>query len=224
GVESGRVARGDPRGRRRGDRRGDRRVRSGERGAIDPRKALVARARVHPARRSVSASQITRRDHLSAGSHVPRRAAPCAFLGRGGRGVGSHGGAARAHRTTRVREYLDRGFVVAGGTDSAVVPYPPLWVIYHFVTRDTISGGVMGAEQKISRKEALQIETINNAYLTFEESIKGSIEPGKLRVYVVLPADILTCPEKHIEQMPVSMTMVGGRVVYDAARKGLRGE
>jgi hypothetical protein len=123
-------------------------------------------------------------------------------------------GPARAARTTPVREYLDRGFHVAGGTDSAVVPYPPLWVIYHFVTRDTISGGVLGADQKISRKEALQLETINNAYLTFEEKIKGSIESGKLADLIVLPEDILSCPEKHIEQMQVSMTMVGGRIVY----------
>ena len=57
-----------------------------------------------------------------------------------------------------MRTYLDQGFVVAGGTDSAVVPYPPLWVIYHFVSRDTISGGVLGAEQKISRAEALRVE------------------------------------------------------------------
>ena len=126
----------------------------------------------------------------------------------------SYWGPKRAAWTTPMREYLDRGFVVAGGTDSGVVPYPPLWVIYHFVTRDTISGGVLGADQKISRKEALQVETINNAYLTFEERIKGSIEPGKLADLVVLPEDILTCPDKHIEQMQVVMTMVGGNVVY----------
>ncbi|HJZ71278.1 MAG TPA: amidohydrolase [Vicinamibacterales bacterium] len=123
-------------------------------------------------------------------------------------------GRARAGRTTPLRTYLDQGFVVAGGTDSAVVPYPPLWVVYHFVSRDTISGGVMGADQKISRKEALQVETINNAYLTFEERTKGSIEPGKLADLVVLPEDILTCPEKQIERMRTTMTMVGGRVVY----------
>lgn len=123
-------------------------------------------------------------------------------------------GAQRAAWTTPVRAYLDRGFVVAGGTDSAVVPYPPLWTIYHFVTRDTISGGVLGADQKITRQDALRVATINNAFLTFEERIKGSIEPGKLADLVVLPADILTCPEKLIEQMPVSMTMVGGRIVY----------
>ena len=123
-------------------------------------------------------------------------------------------GRKRAAWTTPVREYLDRGFVVAGGTDSAVVPYPPLWVIYHFVTRKTISGGVLGADQKITRQEALRLETINNAYLTFEERSKGSIENGKLADLVVLPEDILACPEKHIEQMQVQMTIVGGTVVY----------
>jgi predicted amidohydrolase YtcJ len=123
-------------------------------------------------------------------------------------------GPTRAARTTPMRAFIDAGFVVAGGTDSSVVPYPPLWVFYHFVTRDTISGGVLGADQKITRKEALQVETINNAYLTFEERLKGSIETGKLADLVVLPENILTCPDKHIEQMHVSMTMVGGTVVY----------
>ncbi len=126
----------------------------------------------------------------------------------------SYWGPVRAARTTPLRDYLDRGFMVAGGTDSSVVPYPPLWVIYHFVSRDTISGGVLGADQRISRKEALQIETINNAYLTFEERTKGSIEPGKLADLVVLPDDVLTVPAKQIEQMHVAMTMVGGHIVY----------
>jgi predicted amidohydrolase YtcJ len=123
-------------------------------------------------------------------------------------------GPLRAARTTPMRAFLDAGFAVAGGTDSAVVPYPPLWVIYHFVTRDTISGGVLGADQKITRREALQVETINNAFLTVEESLKGSIEPGKLADLVVLPEDILTCTEKDIEHMAVAMTMVGGTLVY----------
>ena len=134
----------------------------------------------------------------------------------------SYWGTRRAAWTTPVRAYLDRGFIVAGGTDSPVVPFPPLWVIYHFVTRNTISGGVLGADQKISRREALQVETIGNAYLTFEEKIKGSIEIGKLADLVVLPEDILTCPEKDIERMGVSMTIVGGRVVYDRAESVAR--
>ena len=113
-----------------------------------------------------------------------------------------------------MRTYLDRGFIVAGGTDASVVPYPPLWAFYHFVTRDTISGGVLGADQKITRREALKVETINNAYLTFEEKVKGSIEAGKLADLVVLPDDIMTCPEKTIESMNVLMTIVGGKIVY----------
>ena len=123
-------------------------------------------------------------------------------------------GPKRASWVTPLRTYLDRGFVVAGGTDSPVVPYPPLWVFYHFVTRDTIAGGVLGPDQKVTRQEALRIETVNNAYLTFDEARKGSIEPGKLADFVVLPEDIMTVPAKNIESMQVLMTVVGGKVVY----------
>ena len=47
--------------------------------------------------------------------------------------------------------YLDAQLPVSSGTDAPVVPYPPLWTIYHFVTRDTITGGVLGADQRVSR-------------------------------------------------------------------------
>ncbi len=124
-------------------------------------------------------------------------------------------GPERAAWTTPVRAYLDERLPVAAGTDSAVVPYPPLWTIYHFVTRDTINGGVFGEDQRITREEALRASTIGNAYLTFEEEIKGSIEPGKLADLVVLSDDIMTCPPERIEQMTVLMTMVGGTVVYE---------
>ena len=83
--------------------------------------------------------------------------------------------------TTPVKAYLDAGHSGVGGTDAAVVPYPPLWVIYHFVTRDTITGGVLGADQKISREDALRLVTRNHWYLTFEENTKGMIAPGRLR-------------------------------------------
>ena len=95
-----------------------------------------------------------------------------------------------------------------------MVPYPPLWTIYHFVTRDTISGGVLGADQKITREEALRLSTTGNAYLTFEEKIKGSIEAGKLADFVVLSEDILTVPDKQIQETKVLMTVVGGKAVF----------
>ena len=124
-------------------------------------------------------------------------------------------GRERASWTTPVRTYLDEGIPVSGGTDAPVIPYPPLWVIYHFVTRDTLSGGVFGADQGISREEALRLVTVNNAYLTFEEDLKGSIEPGKLADLVVLSDDIMTVPEEQIDDLTVLMTMVGGGIVYE---------
>jgi hypothetical protein len=123
-------------------------------------------------------------------------------------------GLRRAAWVTPVRAYLDHGIQVAAGTDASVVPYPPLWTIYHFVTRDTITGGVLGADQKITRQEALCLSTIDNAYLTFEEKTKGSIEPGKWADFVVLAEDILTVPDQRIEKMKVLMTVVGGKTVF----------
>jgi predicted amidohydrolase YtcJ len=123
-------------------------------------------------------------------------------------------GKARADQVTPVRTFLDQGFLVAAGTDASVVPYNPFWTMYHFITRDTISDGVYGANQKITREEALRMYTINNARMTFEDRDKGSIEKGKLADLVVLSADYLTVPEKQIESLKPLMTMVGGRIVY----------
>ena len=126
-------------------------------------------------------------------------------------------GRARAEQVTPVRTFLDEKLLVAGGTDSPVIPYNPFWAMYHFITRDTISDGVYGATQRITREEALRIYTINNARLTFEESIKGSIEPGKLADLVVLSADFLSVPESAVPSIRPLATMVGGRFVYAAS-------
>jgi hypothetical protein len=72
----------------------------------------------------------------------------------------------------------------------------------------------MGPDQRISREDALRAATLGNAYLTFEENLKGSIETGKLADLVVLEEDFFTCPEKDIENMRVFMTIAGGKVVY----------
>ena len=124
-------------------------------------------------------------------------------------------GASRAGITTPVKMYLDAGLPVSSGTDAPVVPYPPLWTIYHFVTRDTITGGVLGAGQRISREQAIRLATINNAWLMMEERDKGSIEPGKLADLVVLNEDPLTCPEPRLRDAQVMMTIVGGKTVFE---------
>lgn len=124
-------------------------------------------------------------------------------------------GAARAGITTPVKMYLDAGLPVSSGTDAPVVPYPPLWTMYHFVTRDTITGGVLGADQRISREQAIRLATINNAWLMMEENDKGSLEPGKLADLIVLNENPLTCPAPRLRDAQVQMTMIGGKIVYE---------
>ena len=125
-------------------------------------------------------------------------------------------GPKRAARTTPVRDFVEQGFVVAGGSDSPVVPYPPMWVYYHFVTRGTIQGGALGPDQRVSREQALRLITIGNARFTGEEAIKGSIEPTKLADFVILSEDPLTAPENRLEGIEVLLTAVGGKIVWRA--------
>jgi predicted amidohydrolase YtcJ len=69
-------------------------------------------------------------------------------------------------------------------------------------------------EQKIPVEEALKAYTINAAYASFEENIKGSLEPGKLADFVVLEKDITTIPANEIRDVNVLLTVVGGRTVF----------
>jgi predicted amidohydrolase YtcJ len=151
--------------------------------------------------------------------HLPRmKALGVAIAGQNhlylaGPSLVKYWGAARAGITTPVKMYLDAGLPVSSGSDAPVVPYPPLWTLYHFITRDTITGGVLGADQRVTRQQALRMATINNAWLNMEERMKGSIEPGKLADLVILNEDPLTCPEPRLRDAKVLATLVGGKVV-----------
>jgi predicted amidohydrolase YtcJ len=122
-----------------------------------------------------------------------------------------------ASEVTPVKTYLDAGLLVAGGTDSPVVPFNPFWNLYHMASRDTISDGVYGEDQKIaSRPLLLKLVTINYAKLIGEEKTRGSIEPGKLADFAVLTDDFLTAKPEAIRDMKALSTWVGGHEVYRA--------
>jgi len=125
-------------------------------------------------------------------------------------------GKERAERTVPIREFMDRGIIVTGGSDwgGNSNSNNPFGNIYFYVTRRSMEGEVVGAAQKISRTEALRVETINNAYLTFEEKVKGSIEVGKLADFVILSQDIMTVPEEQIPAITPLATYVGAKRVY----------
>ena len=88
-------------------------------------------------------------------------------------------------------------------------------MLHHFTTRATISAGLVGVDQRVTREEALRSATQGYAYLTFSEERRGTIEVGKLADLVVTSEDYLTCQDPCLETMLVDMTVVGGRVVWD---------
>lgn len=112
---------------------------------------------------------------------------------------------------------LKSGATIINGTDAPVEPLNPIASFYAAVTRKTLKGEPKGGyepEQKMTRVQALRTYTINPAYGAFEESIKGSIEPGKLADFTIFTHDLMTIPEDSILHAEVFMTIVGGKIGY----------
>lgn len=121
----------------------------------------------------------------------------------------------RASRVTALKTFADQGFLLAGGTDTPVIPFNPFWVMYHFLSRDTISAGVYGAAEAVpDRWFVLRMMTINFAKLTGDDSFKGSIESGKVADFAVLSEDYLTIPVKQVESLKALATYLEGKSVY----------
>jgi len=120
-----------------------------------------------------------------------------------------------ADRSEPYAEWLKNGVMFAGGSDGPISYHAePLLEIYGEVTRGTGWGGRLGPDQGISRADAIRSVTINGGYTTFEEGMKGSIEPGKYADFVVLSGDILKVPADRIRDLKVLATVLGGRTVY----------
>jgi predicted amidohydrolase YtcJ len=95
------------------------------------------------------------------------------------------------------RSFLDAGIVVAAGSDFSPGPFDPRMAIQGMVTRTGWDGKTWGANQRISVEEALRVNTLNGAYNSHEEAIKGSITPGKLADFVVLSDDLFTVDKRR---------------------------
>ncbi|MCH7728257.1 MAG: amidohydrolase family protein, partial [Planctomycetes bacterium] len=98
--------------------------------------------------------------------------------------------------------------------DTAMNAYNPFLMLYVAVSRKNRAGRIYGPHQKLTRNEALRCVTTNAAYLGFDETKKGSLEPRKLADLAVLDRDYLTCPEEEIRKIKVVMTILNGRVVH----------
>jgi predicted amidohydrolase YtcJ len=116
-----------------------------------------------------------------------------------------------------LREIQDSGILWGLGTDAFEVnQYRPFQTLYWAVTGKMVGGTVVNTHP-VSREAALIAHTRSNAYLFFRENDLGSIQPGRLADLVVLDRDYLTVPADQIKDIKPVMTIVGGRVVFDAA-------
>lgn len=113
-----------------------------------------------------------------------------------------------------IKTYLRHGIKVAANSDMTSAHYNPFLGMYSAVARRTARGRSMGDEERVGRVEMIRLFTHNGTWLTGEEEIKGSIEPGKLADLAVLSEDLFTVPEERIRDLTVVMTVIDGRIVH----------
>jgi len=126
--------------------------------------------------------------------------------------VESRLGPERAKWTHPFKTLIKNGILLAGGSDCPVEPINPLLGVYALVAREFLPS------ERVSVEEALRIYTVNAAYVSFEENVKGSIETGKFADLTVLSHNPLTIKPEKIKDIKVEMTFVGGKMVYSRSR------
>ena len=114
------------------------------------------------------------------------------------------------------RSFIDSGVVSTGATDYPPGPFEPLLGIQSCVTRTDSTGKEWGINQRVSVEEALRLYTLNGAYASFEENIKGSVEVGKLADLVVLGSDPTQIDPLGIKDIQIMRTILGGKTVYES--------
>ena len=125
-------------------------------------------------------------------------------------------GEALMQRCMAYRSFADAGIPAAAGSDFSPGPFAPLMGMQGMVTRTGWNGETWGANQRISVDEALRVLTINGAYASHEEAIKGSITSGKLADFVVLADDPHTVDQGKIKDIEIVRTVTGGKTVYQS--------
>ena len=128
-------------------------------------------------------------------------------------------GPERSKSTYAFRSLLDAGARLAFGSDWTVAPLNPMEGLKAAVTRQTLDGKHPSGwvpEQKISLEEAIRAYTVGSAYAEFQDQVKGSLTPGRLADLVLLDGDIFKVDAAKLDQVKVTMTMVDGKLVYEA--------
>jgi predicted amidohydrolase YtcJ len=114
------------------------------------------------------------------------------------------------------RSFLDYGIPVAPASDFTPGPFEPMMALQSMVTRKDAKGRIWGESQRISVAEAMRICTVNGAYASFEEAVKGSLTPGKLADFVLLDQDPVKTDPDALKEIGIVATYLGGRPTYEA--------
>jgi predicted amidohydrolase YtcJ len=130
--------------------------------------------------------------------------------------LGVHGAAMQAGARMPLRQIADSGIVFGLGTDATIVSHYSPFVTLGWVVSGLDAGSNKVLDQTLTREEALIAHTRSNAYLFFQEKNLGSLEVGKQADLVVLDRDYMTVPAADIKHIKPTMTLVGGRVVFQA--------
>jgi len=112
------------------------------------------------------------------------------------------------------RTLLDHGIEIAGSSDCPVVPPDPLTGIYAAVSRKAETGDTVTGAEKIPPLEALKMYTRTPARAMFEDTLKGTVSPGKLADLAILNGDPTSLPPDEFEELNVEMTIINGEIVW----------
>jgi predicted amidohydrolase YtcJ len=123
-------------------------------------------------------------------------------------------GAERANFLSPLKTAASKGIIATNHTDFPVTPINQLFLLWTSLARESRSGKVIGADERVSLYEGLKAITINGAYQYNEEKIKGSIEKGKLADLVIIAEDITKIPVGKIKDLEVLETIKEGKTVY----------
>src|SRR6202140_787953 len=125
-------------------------------------------------------------------------------------------GPERVNHMFALRSFIDAGIRPTQASDYPPGPFEPMMALQSEVTRTDTKGNVWGPLQKITLEEAIRVGTMNGAYASYEENLKGSIDPGKLADLVVLGRDVFKEDPYNIINIPIERTMVDGEWVWES--------
>jgi predicted amidohydrolase YtcJ len=114
------------------------------------------------------------------------------------------------------RTLIDRGIPAPGHSDAAVCQFNPFLALWCMVNRTTGTGRSLDPREAVTAEEALRAYTVLGAYAGREETVKGTLAPGKLADFAVLDRDLFTIPAEEIRHVRVERTYVGGVERYRA--------